>query len=69
MWCMITFFVGGDFLKKQTIGLALFTGAFVGLIVFLMEYFFSNVNLPIKVIIAAISALVGGWIAIKLFFK
>ncbi|WP_209369584.1 hypothetical protein [Sediminibacillus dalangtanensis] len=54
-------------MKKGSTGMALFTGLFVGIVFFLSEYFFPNTNLITKVIIAGVSALVGGLIGNKLF--
>jgi hypothetical protein len=54
-------------LKKGGIGMALFTGIFVGIVVFLSEYFIPNTSLFTKVIIAGLSALISGLIGIKLF--
>lgn len=54
-------------MKKGSIGMALFTGLFVGVVVFLSEYLIPNTSLISSVIIAGLSALVGGLIGNKLF--
>jgi len=54
-------------MNKRNVGVALFTGLFVGTIVFLSEYLIPNASLVISVIIAGLSALVGGLIGNKLF--
>ena len=54
-------------MKKINVGTALFTGLFVGIIVFLSDYFIPNTSLVISVIIAGLSGLVGGLIGNKLF--
>jgi xanthosine utilization system XapX-like protein len=57
----------GDMMKKANIRMALFTGLFVGIIVFLSEYIIPNTNLITSVLLAGLSALVGGLIGNKLF--
>ncbi len=54
-------------MKKGSIGMALITGLFVGIVVFLSEYLIPNTSLISSVIIAGLSALVGGLIGNKLF--
>lgn len=54
-------------MKKGSIGMALFTGLFVGIVVFLSNYLIPNASLITSVIIAGLSALVGGLIGNKLF--
>lgn len=54
-------------MKKGRIGSALFTGLFVGIVVFLSEYLYANISFITSVIIAGLSALVGAWIGNKLF--
>ena len=54
-------------MKKGSIGMALFTGLFVGIVVLLSEYLIPNTSLITSVIIAGLSALVGGLIGNKLF--
>ena len=54
-------------MKKGSIGMALFAGIFVGIVVFLSEYLIPNKSLITSVIIAGLSALVGGLIGNKLF--
>lgn len=49
------------------IKMALFTGVFVGIVMFFFEYLISDVNIVIKVLIAGLSALVGGLLGNKLF--
>lgn len=56
-------------MKKGSIGMALFTGLFVGIVVFLSEYLIPNTSLISSVIIAGLSALVGGLIGNKLFLN
>ncbi len=46
---------------------ALFTAIFVGIIVFISEFFFPDTNSFISIIIGALSALIGGLIANKIF--
>lgn len=57
----------GGMMKKAKIRMALFTGLFVGIIVFLSEYIIPNTNLITSVLLAGLSALVGGLIGNKLF--
>ena len=52
--------------KAINVGMALFTGLFVG-IIFLSEYLIPNISLVISVIIVGLSTLVGGLIGNKLF--
>ncbi|AFS79473.1 hypothetical protein Curi_c24780 [Gottschalkia acidurici 9a] len=54
-------------MKKGSMGMALFTGAFVGIVVFLFEYILPNSNLITSVSITGLSALIGGLIGNKLF--
>jgi len=54
-------------MKKINIGMALFTGIFVGIVAFLSEFFIPNTSIITSVIIAGLSALVGGLIGNKLF--
>lgn len=54
-------------MKKGSSGMAIFTGLFVGIVVFLSEYLFPNTSLVIKVIIVGLSTLVGGLIGSMLF--
>lgn len=54
-------------MRKVSIGMALFTGIFVGIMVFLSEYLIPNTSLITSVIIAGLSALIGGLIGNKLF--
>ncbi|MFA9559517.1 hypothetical protein ACERII_19590 [Evansella sp. AB-rgal1] len=54
-------------MKSGSIGLALFTGLFVAIVVFISEYFIPNTSVITKVIISGLSALVGGLIGYKLF--
>lgn len=61
--------IGGSYLNKGSKGMALFAGIFAGVVVFLSEYLFPDTSLITKVIIAGLSALVGGLIGNKLFPK
>ncbi|MCM3124344.1 MULTISPECIES: hypothetical protein [unclassified Mesobacillus] len=56
-------------MNKGSTGMALFGGTLVGVVVFLVEYLIPNTNLITKAIIAALSALLGGWIGSRLFPK
>jgi hypothetical protein len=56
-------------MKKANMGMALFTGLFVFMIVFLSEIFIPDKSFAFSVTIAATSALVGGLIGNKLFPK
>jgi len=59
---------GGAFLIKGSIGIALFTGIFVGIVVFLSEYIFPpHTNFFIKGIIIGFFGAIGGLIGNKLF--
>lgn len=48
---------------------SLFTAVIVGIIVLLIENFVPDINLSIRIIIVAISALIGGFIGSSLFSK
>ncbi|MBU9720977.1 MULTISPECIES: hypothetical protein [Bacillaceae] len=54
-------------MNSNQLGMVLFTGMFVGIAVFLSEYFIHTTSLIAKVIIAGLSALVGSLIGSKLF--
>jgi len=54
-------------MKKGSIRSVLFTGIFVGIVVFLSEYLIPKPNLITSMIIAGLSAIVGGLIGNKLF--
>ena len=54
-------------MKELRIGWALFTGAFVGIVVFISEFFIPNSNVFNSVIVAGLSALIGGLIGNKIF--
>lgn len=56
-------------LKKGSIGMALFTGLFVGIKVLLSGYLIPNTSLITSMIIAGLSALVGGLIENKIFLN
>lgn len=54
-------------MTKESIGIALFTGVFVGVVMFLIEFLIPDSSLFVRVIIAGLSALFGGLIGNKLF--
>lgn len=54
-------------MTKGSIGMALFTGVFVGIVMFFAEFLILDSSLFVRVIIAGLSALVGGLIGNKLF--
>ena len=54
-------------MKKGSIRSVLFTGIFVWIVVFLSEYLIPKANLITSMIIAGLSAIVGGLIGNKLF--
>ena len=54
-------------MKKLNIGVALFTGLFVGIIIFIKELFISDINVFLSILICALAALIGGLIGNKLF--
>ncbi|WP_026675231.1 hypothetical protein [Alkalihalobacterium bogoriense] len=54
-------------MKKRTIGIALFIGFFVGVVVFLSEYLIPNQSRMVTGGIAGISALVVGLLGLTLF--
>lgn len=56
-------------MKKGIVWMALFTGMFVGISVFLSEFLMPDSNIIISVSIATLSALIGGFIGNKLFIK
>lgn len=47
--------------------MALFTGAFVGIVMFFSEYLIQDVNVIMKALVAGLSALFGGLIGNRLF--
>ncbi|GAA0308808.1 hypothetical protein GGQ92_001180 [Gracilibacillus halotolerans] len=53
---------------KGSVGMALFTGIFVGIVVFLSEYIIPpSTSIVIKVLITGLSAVIGGLLGNKLF--
>ncbi|MUV37983.1 hypothetical protein JNUCC1_01791 [Lentibacillus sp. JNUCC-1] len=56
-------------MKKGTIGMILFAGLFVGVVVFVSEYLFPGASVFITAIIAGISALIGGLVGNKVFLS
>ncbi|KKE79453.1 hypothetical protein DTX80_17205 [Bacilli bacterium] len=56
-------------MKKRNIEWALFTGLFVGIVIFLSEILIPNANFFISMAISGLSALIGGLIGNKIRFS
>jgi len=56
-------------MKIRNIDKALFTGIFVGIIIFIKEFFFPDINSFISIFIGALAALIGYLIGDKLLPK
>ncbi|GAA0415979.1 hypothetical protein JUJ52_12185 [Virgibacillus sp. AGTR] len=56
-------------MKIRNIDRALLTGLFVGIIIFISEYFFPDTNSFISIFIGALAALIGYLIAVKILPK
>ncbi|MBR7798067.1 MAG: hypothetical protein ACQEWU_07210 [Bacillota bacterium] len=56
-------------MKIRNIDRALLTGLFVGIMIFISEYFFPDTNSFISIFIGALAALIGYLIAVKILPK
>ncbi|GAB3053739.1 hypothetical protein [Virgibacillus ainsalahensis] len=56
-------------MKIKNIDWALFTGFFVGIIIFITEFFFPDTSSLTSIIVAGLAAFIGGLIGYKLFPK
>lgn len=54
-------------MKKGSIGMALFTGLFVGIVVFTSSFLIPDRNPFVSIAIAGLAGLIGGLIGNKLF--
>lgn len=54
-------------MKKGNIGMALFTGLFVFIVMLFIEFSALDIDKIMRIVIAGLSALVGGLIGTKLF--
>ena len=54
-------------MRRGSIGMALFTGVFVLIVMLVIEYLIPNINTLIKIIVVGLSAMIGGMIGNKFF--
>ncbi|WP_143560502.1 hypothetical protein [Sporosarcina sp. P12(2017)] len=59
--------MGALLLRRGSMGMALFTGVFVLIVMLFIEYLIPNINALIKIIVVGLSAMIGGMIGNKLF--